>query len=64
MDQGYVDIQYCLEVSPFPKSRMWSDVLTKPKYGRAFLEDSLMLMNYPLEYVDDEEHKDIEKMSG
>ena len=43
---------------------MWSDLLTNPKSGRAFIEDKSMLMNSPLVYVDDKYYKDIEKSLG
>ena len=64
MDQGGVEIKYLLAVPPLPKDRMLYNVLTKLKPGRAFLEDSSMIMNYPPKHVDDGEHKYIDKSSG
>ena len=34
---------------------MWADVLTKPKSGRLFWEDRSVLMNCPVNYVDNRE---------
>ena len=64
VDQGDIEIHYCPAVSPFPKYMMWSDVLTKPKSGRALIEDMLMLVNSPLGYIYDKDHEYIHKVSG
>ena len=53
MDQGDVEIHPSPDDAPFPEDRMWADILTKPKNGRAFLEERLVLMNCPLHYKDD-----------
>ena len=41
--------------APFPEDRMWADVLTKSKSGRLFLEDRSVLVNCPVNYVDNGE---------
>ena len=62
--QGDIEIRYCPEVSPLHEDRICSDILTKPKLGRAFLNVRSILVNFHLWYVDDNEHKDIDKVSG
>ena len=61
VDQGDVEIQYFPELALFPVDRMWSDILTKPKSGRAFLEYRSILINFSLK---DKEHEAIYKSSG
>ena len=53
--QGNIDIVYSPADAPFPEDRMWADVLTKPKSGRLFWEDRSVLMNCPVNYVDNGE---------
>ena len=50
--QGNIDIVHSPADAPFPEDRMWADVLTKPKSGRLFWEDRSVLMNCPVQYVD------------
>eukprot|EP00804_Cyclotella_cryptica_P008907 CCRYP_012017-RA/>CCRYP_012017-RA protein AED:0.23 eAED:0.23 QI:0/0/0/0.75/0.33/0.25/4/0/1155 len=46
IEQGELDVQH------MPTEIMWSDILTKPKQGKAFREMRGMLMNVPEEYDD------------
>eukprot|EP00804_Cyclotella_cryptica_P021176 CCRYP_001489-RA/>CCRYP_001489-RA protein AED:0.41 eAED:0.35 QI:0/-1/0/1/-1/1/1/0/615 len=46
-----------LEVQHMPTEKMWSDILTKPKQGKAFREMRGMLMNVPEEYDDEVERR-------
>ena len=64
MDQGDVEIHHSPADAPFPEDRMWSDVLTKPKNGRAFLEERSVLMNCPLHYKYDAVLDDVEISGG
>ena len=47
--QGDIEVRYK------PKVKMWIDCHTKPKQGRPWRIDRLMLMNIPEDYNDDEE---------
>ena len=49
IDRGDVSVEYQ------PTEQMYSDVLTKPKQGKAFCKDRAMLMNCTEDYSDDEE---------
>ena len=51
MDCGEVSIEY------EPTEKMYSDVLTKPKQGKAFHRDRAMLMKCADDYDDIEEQK-------
>jgi hypothetical protein len=51
VDRGEVSVEYQ------PSDKMYSDVLTKPKQGKAFCKDRAMLMNCSENYNDNEEHK-------
>ena len=64
MDQGDVEIHHSPADAPFPEDRMWSDVLTKPKNGRAFLEEWSVLMDFPLHYEDDAVLDNVEISGG
>ena len=55
VDQGDIDIVHSPADTPFPENRMWADVLTKPKSDRLFLEDRSVLINCPVNYVDNGE---------
>ena len=55
VDQGNIDIVHSPADAPFPEDRIWANVLTKPKSGRLFLEDRSVLMNCPVNYVDNGE---------
>jgi hypothetical protein len=51
VDQGEVSIEYK------PTEKMYFDVLTKPKQGKAFRKDRAELMNCPEDNNDDEEKR-------
>ena len=55
VDQGDIDIVHSPADAPFPEDQMWADVLTEPKSGRLFLEDRSVLMNCPVNYVENRE---------
>ena len=63
-DHGDVEIHHSPADALFPEDRMWADVLTKPKNGRAFLEEQSVLMNCPLQYKDDAILDDVEISGG
>ena len=58
IEQGDVEVTYC------PIKYMWSDVLTKPKHGKAFCEDRAVLINCMVDYEDIEDWEDIGMISG
>ena len=64
IDQGLIEVEHCPAEAPFPQERMWADVLTKPKQGKAFREDRAVLMNCPVTYVDSAAHEDIDCLEG
>ena len=43
---------------------MWFDVLTNPKQGKAFHEDRTVLSNFPVDYENTEDWKDIDMIVG
>jgi hypothetical protein len=47
-----------LEIQHMPTEKMWSDILTKPKQGKAFREMRGMLMNVTEDYDDEKERQD------
>ena len=51
VDRGEIEIQYR------ETGKMWSDVLTKPKQGKAFRAFRAILMNVPEEYDDEAERR-------
>ena len=51
VDRGEVSVEYQ------PTEKMYSDVLTNPKQGKAFRIDQAMLMNCSEDYDDNEERK-------
>ena len=55
VDQGDIDIVHIPVDAPLPEDRIWADVLTMPKSGCPFLEDRSVLMNCPVNYVDNNE---------
>ena len=52
VDQGDINSVQSPAGAPFPEDRMWTNVLTKSKSGRLFLEEKSVLMNCPVNYVD------------
>ena len=47
VDDGDIVIKDC------PTKVMWVDILTKPKQGRSIRETRAVLMNYPVNYIDE-----------